>query len=207
MCKTSVKKTVAAICVIIVLSSVVTIGYLVLKPTSYYQTTNIEDYGVYIGNCNNQVPSSYIDSFFPEEILPEFVNVFYSYRAENADTYGYEAYLEFRIEDSQEFLDYVFSVASENEWKKFAFDDNYMEHPFDDKLQLSHREYTTETGTSYYHIQEAKIGKVLYSAKEQKIVFVAIGVFDGGGANTEFLNVYFDRFKIDPKEYASSLAG
>ena len=175
---------------------------ILLRPTQFYQTTDISDYGHITGNCDNRTPSAYISAFFPEDISEEYVDVVYSYRAENADTYGYEAYLEFRIEDPKVFAEFINSVAPNTEWTVFAFDADYMEYCIDDELHLSEARWSQEAEAYYYGIEYAKIGKVLYSEQNQSVIFVAIGVYDGGGVNTLFLSAFFDRFHIDPAQYS-----
>ena len=176
--------------------------YAVTKPMDsyYYETTNIADYGSYIGNNDNGFALQFISSFFPQEILDDFTDITYSYRAEDFDVYGFEAYLEFTIEDKSEFIRHVESIADADAWHPFVFDEGYMEYSLVDELELStHRD--DGSAYEYPHIMEAEIGKIFYSPQEQKIIYVAIGVYDGGGVTTEFLSVYFERFDIDPKLY------
>ena len=53
-------------------------------------------------------------------------------------------------------------------------------------------------------IESAGIKKILYCAETQTIIYVAIGVYDGGGVETDYLCVFFERFDIDPVEYERS---
>ena len=184
----------------------VSVGALVLfaasKPIEsfYYETTSIADYGDYIGNNDNGFAWKYISSFFPQEIQDNFTDITYSYRAEDFDVYGFEAYLEFTIEDQAEFIQHIEAIAAADQWYPFAFDPTYMEYSIADELELStHWEDGREY--EYPHIMEAEIGKILYSSAEQKIIYIAIGVYDGGGVTTEFLSVFFERFNIDPELY------
>ena len=176
--------------------------YAASKPIEsyYYETTSIADYGDYIGNNDNRFAWKFISSFFPQEIQDNFTDITYSYRAEDFDVYGFEAYLEFTIEDQSEFVQHIESIATADQWHPFAFDPDYMEYSIVDELELStHWEDGREY--EYPHIMEAEIGKILYTPKEQKIIYVAIGVYDGGGVTTEFLSVFFERFNIDPVLY------
>ena len=50
-------------------------------------------------------------------------------------------------------------------------------------------------------IDNAKIGAVLFSDAEQRIIFFALGAYDGGGTSTDELNYFFDRFGINPWAY------
>lgn len=172
-------------------------------PTTYTETTNIEDYGNYSGTGFDSFTRQYISSFFPEAIDASFSNVGYSYKAENLDTYGFEAYLEFTIEDKQQFNEYVAALAGMGEWAEFPFDPGFMECRIEDVLWLDDE---VEDQESIYHhqIMRAKIRKILYSPETQTIIYVALGVYDGGGVGTNYLNTFFNRFDLDPLEYAHS---
>jgi hypothetical protein len=52
-----------------------------------------------------------------------------------------------------------------------------------------------------YAIHYAEIGKVLFSEEEQRVIFFALGDYDGGGTDTAELGYFFTRFDIDEKEY------
>lgn len=170
--------------------------------TDYYETTDPADYRKIVGNNNNEVPAEFIASFFPEEIIPDFSDVTYSYRAENGDTYGYEAYLEFTVTDPEAFQNYVSQIAPPDNWQEFRFDSGYMEYVVSDVFEIhSVKSESTGSGLPVCAIQAAQIGKVLYSAEQSRIIYVALGVYDGGGVNTSFLCRFFERFHIDPTEY------
>lgn len=171
---------------------------VIQTPTDYYETTNPDDYGNYVGNNDNIFPARYINSFFPDNICEDMQEVVYSYKAENADSYGFEAYLEFKVVDSKVFYNYIDAIAPIEEWKPFEFDGNYMEYTFDNELVITeHPEFGEDA------IEYAQIGKVLYCANEQRLIYVAICVYDGGGASTSYLCTFFERFMIDPSKYAS----
>ena len=48
------------------------------------ETTDIADYGIIIGNYDNDRPAEFMFSFFPEEISEDFSNVSYHYKAQRA---------------------------------------------------------------------------------------------------------------------------
>lgn len=174
----------------------------------YYSTTDLADYGEYVGNYNNKKVSELINSFFPGEIDDSFSDVVYSYRAERYDTYGYEAYLEFVIEDRGEYLDFVSRFTEGIEGKAFRFDDSFVEYSINDRVRLS-AQYDRETGAyplANINFQYADIRKILCSEEEQRIIFVSIGVHDGGAATADYLCVFFDRFSIDPLEYTEDVS-
>lgn len=166
-----------------------------------YKTTDIEEYGDYSGTYNDQFVSNYIGSFFPESLDNRSVKVVrYSYYAKKSDTYGFEAFLELKTNDSDTFEQCVFEIAPESEWKPFVYDSAFMEYSIENVLQLG-----DQVNGAYYPIEQAKIRKVLFNAEAQTIIYVAIGVYDGGGTGTDELNVFFDRFNIDPAQYAQTV--
>ncbi len=166
--------------------------------TRQYTTTNILDYGKYIGNYNNESVQTFIKSFFPDKIEDTFSDVSYSYRAQKNDTYAFEAYLSFTIGDNKQYNAFVESHTAGLTKSKFRYDDSYWEYT------LVHEFFPdpTENESNNIHIRYAKIGKVLCCPTKQEVIFVAMGVYDGGIVKTDFLCVYFERFHIDPREYA-----
>lgn len=48
-----------------------------------FVTDDINDYGKYIGNYDNDTPSDFINSFFPASISNSFTDVKYHYKAKN----------------------------------------------------------------------------------------------------------------------------
>ena len=127
------------------------------------------------------------------------VNTKYSYCTESIDNYGFEVYLEFTIEDKEEFDYYISTITSPEKWKEFSFDTTFMEHEIRDGFKLVDREAGDER--SVHGISAASIKKILYSVDEQRIIYWALGVHDGGFADTEYFGTFFDRFSIDPVDY------
>ena len=178
---------------------------------THYRTTDIADYGKYVGNFDNKFAKEVISAFFPAKIEDSFTDVRYVYSAVKVDSAAFEAYLEFVIEDPEAFSAYIQQVTNDDNIHPFHYDDSYMEYTISNLLTLGD-ERTFESdfadykaGTDFYRIQVAKIQKILYSPAEQRIIYVAIGVYDGGGTGTYFLSTFFDRFGIDPKEYEEHL--
>lgn len=191
-----------AVCIIlsfIAMPFVAGLGGLIWFATPrQYITTDFNEYGNYIGNYNNEIPQEFINSFFPDAIEDNYTNVRYEYRAQKNDTYAYEAYLEFEITDSTEFQAFITKHIGNNA-SDFPFDPSFKEYVISDKMGI--RKYPDDSGLPGYSIQEAKIGKILYSEETQRIIFVAIGVYDGGFVSTDFLCNYFNRFHIDPAQH------
>lgn len=164
---------------------------------SAYETSSLDDYGKVIGNFDNEEPLEFIFSFFPEEIDDCFSDIYYHYKAIKGDTYAYECYLEFVIEDIDSYEEFVNRYIDRNASSKFIYDDSFCEESISNCLWL----FTSDDLTDVYWIENAKIGKILFSDEQQRIIFLAMGMYDGGGANTEDLGVFFKRFEIDPWEY------
>lgn len=173
-------------------------------PPKYTQVTDISKYGEYTGTRNDDAVQEFINAFFPAEIQPQFSNVVYSYNAVDQDEYAFEAYLEFTISDSDFFWEYISALAPSSQWQKFRYDEDYMEYLVIDGFELT---YAGNLGTyenPAYSIRWAKIGRILYCEEDQSIIFSAIGVNNGGFANTSELSTFFDRFNIRPLQYARS---
>ena len=74
---------------------------------SIYETNSVNDYLHITGNFINDEPRTFIQSFFPEKIEEYFSEVDYHYKAKRGDGYAYECYLEFVIEDAEQYAAYV----------------------------------------------------------------------------------------------------
>lgn len=194
------KKT---LCIILICFSLVLLilGILVCSVLPRQYTTNdIKKYGKFTGNHDNDFPREFTTSFFPEQIETFFSEVAYSYRAQKNDTYAFEAYLEFVIEDTEVFDSFVKRTTEGLESKPFFYDSSFVEYTVSDVFEGTIGQEETD-GNTYVAIGYAKIGKILCSKEEQRIIFVALGVYDGGMARSDFLTVYFDRFGIDARNY------
>jgi len=160
-----------------------------------YETNNLRDYGMIKGNFDNDKPEQFIQSFFPYELDSGFQDVSYHYKAIKFDTYAFEAHLEFTISDPASFEQYVAVLASANTFQPFRYDDSYMECSLEDTYRF------VEGDPSGPSISNALIGKILYSTAEQKVIYTALGVYDGGATGADELNHFFTVFGIDPTEY------
>lgn len=166
-----------------------------------FETNNISDYGKITGNYDNDTPQRFIQSFFPKEIEAGFSNVTYHYKAKKLDSYAYEAYLEFEITDKEAFDTFIAETVEMDDCTAFVSDPSYCEYVIEDELLI----FWDRDGKINPPIQYAKIGKVLFSEETHTIIFFAMGVYDGGGTSTDELNYFFNRFDIDPVEYAIAL--
>ena len=172
--------------------------YVAEQPTI---CTDVSKYGHYTGTAANQFVRNYINSFFPAQIEESFSDVRYSYKAAGENTYDFEAYLEFSITDTGAFWRYVEKIAPEGTWETFSFDEAYQIHTIENRLDIQAGSVDEPESELYHPIERAKIRTILYNGETQTIIFWALGVYDGGGVGTNFLNVFFDRFGIDPVIY------
>ena len=179
---------------------VLIVGALLLTKPKQYATSDINNYGNYIGNVDNQFASKYISAFFPEIIESRFTDVTYSYRAQNLGNYAFEAYLEFVIEDEKAFHEFISGKTSGLECKEFPYDPNFVEYTLDDMLDISVIDGEDDQNRKI-SIHNARIGKILCNAEEHKIIFVAIAMRDAWDAYSDYFCCYFDRFNIDPTKY------
>lgn len=191
---------VIAVSVLIICSILIPICLGVAEHGSVYETNDVKDFGNYTGNYNNEFPATFISSFFPEKIEDYFSDITYHYKAKKFDTYAFECYLEFVIEDPSQFSEFIARYVDANASQPFMFDDAYNICIVSNDLDLD----SIAGNTSKYSISFAKIGNILYSVDEQRIIFVAIGVYDGGGTFTNELNFFFDRFSVDPMRYKNA---
>ncbi len=199
MKKPAVKKAIKIVAGIVTVLFVLVLIQLLLGYGRVYETNRIEDYGKIVGNLDNEKPAAFIHSFFPDEIEDCFSDVTYHYKAKKGDVYAYECYLEFVIEDPKEYAAFVAEYISQDDVLPFAYDMKFREQTISNVLCLNE---IPEDKT--YSIGTAELGKILYSDQEQRIIFVALGMFDGGGMTTEELCRFFSRFNIDPWEYAKT---
>ena len=206
--------------VIITISSILgaalagTVLWIVLLVGAFYidppyfktTTTDIAEYGIYEGNEDNEAVKSYIDSFFPDRIEDYFADITYSYRAESESQYKFEAYLEFRIEDPETYTSFVSAHTKGLLGKTFLYDEAFQEYCLDDEVAFTLHRTIKKDGKilQSVHFNNARIGKILCCEKEQRIIFVAIGVSDTD-IETEFLCTFLNRFKINPLEYTDNI--
>lgn len=167
---------------------------------SVYETNDVANYGMYIGNYNNIIPTNFISSFFPDSISSTWREVDYHYKAIKFDTYAYEAFLRFSIRDKIEFHTFLATIVSNpDDCKLFEYDSKYKIYPVSNVFSLVNSSKPHKDGS--YAISHAEIGMVLFSEAKNEIIFFAMGVHDGGGATTNDLNLFWNLFDISPAEY------
>lgn len=178
------------------------IGSIIEKITvpSEYSTTNIEDYGTYKGSYPNNNREIYkaIHSFFPLKIEDRFQDVNYSYKAQQRFNYAFEAYLEFTIENPEEYADFVEEYTEGLDGRTFLYDPLFTEYVICDTYYLENLEDSRDKED--FSIWIADIRKILCCPAENRVVFVIL--YSGSGCEVAYFSTYFDRFGIDSFEYA-----
>ena len=84
---------------------------LMFPPAEWYIVTDVASYGIFDGYGNNDRANELFSAIFPAQIEDCFQDVTYSYKATNIDTYDFEIYLEFVMEDTDKFLKYMNEIA------------------------------------------------------------------------------------------------
>ena len=153
-----------------------------------YETNDLADYGNITGNYNNEPPQEFIFSFFPETIDESFSQANYHYKAIYGGAYAYEAWLEFVIDDQTEFDAYVEKLLGGKRLIPHPMDEQYMVYGFENVFDKVKHDQQYPSG--YGHT-----GKILVSASDHRLIFVAYGVH-GDHATLHDLRHYRDQFGI-----------
>ena len=176
------------------------------RPMDRYSIDSIDEYGIFEGNYDTGAVEEQFFNLFPSKIEENFSDVTYSFRAigwfDPKGHYAYEAYLEFKVENREDFLNLVSKYTYGAEAKEFYYDNTYTEYSFADDLKIfvTGRSEDGKYRPSDVCFDIAKCMKVLVSENEQKIIFWALRVC-GFSISYDFANVFFYRFQIDPFEY------
>ena len=184
--------------VLSILIVIVLIVTTVAEKGTIYETSDLTDYRKISGNYDNDTPAKFIYRFFPECIPHSFSDVSYHYTARRGDAYACECYLEFVIEDEAEFHAFLSQYEDIYESCVFIWDNSFMQITLSNVFATDGTRASDKKG---YPIHNAEIGKILYSASEQKIIFWALCVRDGGGVGSTQLQHFFDRFEINVLDY------
>lgn len=153
-----------------------------------YHTTDLNDYGNYIGTYDNDTLQKNISKYFPQKIEENFKNAKYSYTAVKGDSISCEAYLEFTIEHPEEFNLYISQISADKTTHVFEHDPSFSEIVLRDEMNLT----PNKKG-----IDRASIQKILYNSEDRTVIFVFIMVHDGGFTRTDAYSAYASRFHID----------
>lgn len=158
--------------------------------------TDINEYGKY-DTCVGEWETA----FFPKLDKNIMSNFKYSY---NVDCYidcAHEIYLEFTIEDKEEFANFINrhqnSIIQEYEnviVQTFKHDEAYTEVVIDDDIR------TRKDDDGRLVIDCAHIRKLIYNEESRSIIFVTLYVTDYWGFEN---STYIERFSIDPRKLPS----
>ena len=170
---------------------------------------NIADYGIITGNGTDKRAEEVFEELFPPKIMDNFCNTQYHYKAMNGiDSRAFEIALEFTIEDEARYWEYVRSVAPEEQFSIFPYQNEYLFYSvsksymiLDDRVPCTACPTKAET---HYHIDCANLEMIIINPTEKRIVLAAMGVSDGGGVDTDDLRWFFDRFCIDPVVFSKN---
>ena len=166
---------------------------------------SIDDYGKIIGNGSDRRAQEMFDEMFPEKIEDYFDEPVYHYIAfYGVDARAFEIALEFTIKDTETFNAFVEKAAAGKDCEVFPYDETYQCYTISSPWMFLDDEAPCtecENRPTHYHIGSADIELMLVQPDTQCIIFVGLGVSDGGGVDTYDLGWFFDRFGIDPTVY------
>ncbi len=155
------------------------------------RTTDINEYGKY-DNCVGESETN----FFPELDENIMSNFKYSYNVDCFIDCAHEIYLEFNIENEDEFAAFISEhqnkILQENEdaiVQQFVYDTAYTEVVIKDYI------FSRYTDDGELVIDRAYIRKLIYNEENNSVIFIYLYVVD----YWEFENsTYIERFNIDP---------
>ena len=172
--------------------------YVISGEGTVTETTDIADYGIIIGNYDNDRPAEFMFSFFPEEISEDFSNVSYHYKAQKGDTYACEIWLEFDIQDEAKYTEFIDASVDPEQVTTFSYDPSLSDYTVSNNFILTSPE---DDAPDAIHIEYAEIGKILYNEESRHVICYALLMFDGGSSSTKNFGGFFTRFRIDPIQY------
>ena len=169
------------------------------------ETWDLADYGRVYGVQfeHTKAVQEDFNSIFPREITPSFEDVHYHYAASDVGI-GYEFNLEFTIPDEEQFRAYAASVAPQEAFTIFPYDEDYLEYlPCENFLSIIAEDDFTQEDLTFDWIEQACIKRVLINPAEQRFVIVLMQVRPVICSSKLRLDYFLDRFNIDPKQFAA----
>ena len=142
------------------------------------ETWDLTDYGRVNGVQfeHTKAVQDDFNSIFPREISPSFEDVHYHYAASDVGI-GYEFNLEFTIPDEEQFRAYAASVAPQEDFTIFPYDEDYLEYlPCENFLSIIAEDDFTQEDLTFDWIEQACIKRVLINPAEQRVVIVLMQV-------------------------------
>ena len=162
-------------------------------------TTDINKYGIY-----KDCVSEYETQLFPQLDKNIMSDIKYSYNAYCFIDCAHEIYLEFTIENEDEFTKFInenknriTQAYNDVTVRNFKHDESYTEVVVHDSI------HTRKDSNGVLVIDDAYIKKLMYNEENNSIIFINLYVVDFW----EFANsTYIERFNINP-HYLPSIYG
>lgn len=184
-------------------------GLCLAFPGEVYETDNLADYRVVTGNYNNDRPQAFIDSFFPAEIGPEYVDAAWHYKAIKLDSIACEAVLTFTLPGQAAFDAHYSDLSRHGEPQPFPFDERYEMWVIDnhiDSWTQAERGRSDRENAHVRNIESACVGLILCDREAQRFVYFALMVHDGGATDETDLNHFLTRFDVDLLTFEQMIA-
>ena len=169
------------------------------------ETNDPSDYGAIQGTTRTAKKTAIKDfeRYFPPKIEPFYDDVQYHFITQDVDALSYEIFLEFVIPEQEAFDAWTASTAQQGDFQPCPFAEGWLEMvPEKNYLHLSG---SVSEPKDDPRIDSANIQRTLIQPVERRIVIVSLRVSDGGASRVSELNIFFNRFELDPKTFAVML--
>ena len=169
------------------------------------ETNDPRDYGAIQGTTRfaQQTAIKDFEQYFPPRIEPSYDVVQYHFITQDVDALSYEIFLEFVITEQEVFDAWTASIAQQGDFQPCPFAEGWLEIvPEKNYLHLS-ESYSEPKDDPC--IDSANIQRTLIQPEEKRVVIVSLRVSDGGASRVSELNVFFNRFELDPAMFAVML--
>ena len=169
------------------------------------ETNDPRDYGAIQGTTQiaQQTAIKDFEQYFPPRIEPSYDVVQYHFITQDVDALSYEIFLEFVITEQEVFDAWTASIAQQGDFQPCPFAEGWLEIvPEKNYLHLS-ESYSEPKDDPC--IDSANIQRTLIQPEEKRVVIVSLRVSDGGASRVSELNVFFNRFELDPAMFAVML--